>query len=57
MTSELLGIVEESQGLKAVVRRRPERVLELPWENPEVLLNLNRPGDVPPSSGGGSPRG
>jgi hypothetical protein len=45
--AELMGIVEESQGLKAVVRRRPERILDLPWESADILLNLNRPDDLP----------
>jgi molybdenum cofactor cytidylyltransferase len=47
LMAELMGIVEESHGLKAVVRRRPERVLDLPWESADVLLNLNRPDDLP----------
>lgn len=57
MMTELGGIVEESHGLKAVVRRRAERVLEMPWANSDILLNLNRPGDVPPAPGRGSPAG
>ncbi len=47
LIAELMGIAEESRGLKAVVRRRSERVLELPWENADVLLNLNTPDDLP----------
>lgn len=43
---ELLGVGEESEGLRAVVRRRPERVLEIPWASPDILLNLNTPADV-----------
>jgi molybdenum cofactor cytidylyltransferase len=38
---ELTGIREATEGLKAVVRRRPERVLEVPWDDDQVLLNLN----------------
>ena len=53
LMAELGSIVEESQGLKAVVRRRPERVLELPWESPDVLLDLNTPDDLPPPPGSG----
>lgn len=48
LVGELMGITEESRGLRAVVRRRPERVMELPWPDSDVLLNLNRPLDVPP---------
>ncbi len=44
---ELMGISEEGEGLKAVVRRDPSRVLELPWDSSEILLNLNRPVDLP----------
>ena len=48
LVGELMGITEESRGLRAVVRKRSERVLELPWPNSDVLLNLNTPMDVPP---------
>jgi molybdenum cofactor cytidylyltransferase len=44
---ELMGISEETQGLKAVVRRNPARVLHLPWDDSGVLLNLNTPLDLP----------
>jgi molybdenum cofactor cytidylyltransferase len=44
---ELMGIGEESQGLKAVVRRDPARVRAVPWDDPGVLLNLNAPVDLP----------
>ncbi len=44
---ELMGISEESEGLKAVVRRDPGRILEIPWDSSEILLNLNRPVDLP----------
>ncbi len=40
---ELLSINEESQGIKAVVRRRPDSVLRFPLDNPEILLDLNTP--------------
>lgn len=43
---ELLGICEETLGLKAVVRRHPGRVLLLPWDDAGVLLNLNTPVDL-----------
>jgi molybdenum cofactor cytidylyltransferase len=45
--SELMGISESSQGLRAVVRRDEERVLEMPWDDAGVLLNLNTPVDLP----------
>ena len=48
LMGELMGISEESEGLKAVVRRRPERVREVPWESADILLNLNSPLDLPP---------
>ena len=40
---ELCEIDEESQGIKAVVRRRPESVNRIPLDNPEILLDLNTP--------------
>ena len=40
---ELLEINEESEGIKAVVRRRPESVNRIPLDNPEILLDLNTP--------------
>lgn len=40
---ELLAIDEESQGIKAVVRRRPEAVHRFLMDNPEILLDLNTP--------------
>ena len=43
LLSELLAIDEESQGVKAVVQRRPESVNRFPLENPEILLDLNTP--------------
>jgi CTP:molybdopterin cytidylyltransferase MocA len=46
MLPELLGVSEAGEGLRAVVRRRPERVLEIPWASPGVLSNLNTPEDA-----------
>lgn len=43
---ELLGVREETQGLKTVVRRLPERVHEVPWDSGQILLNLNTPLDM-----------
>ena len=40
---ELLAIDEDSQGIKAVVRRRPGSVQRIPLDNPEILLDLNTP--------------
>lgn len=40
---ELLEIDEESQGIKAVVRHRPESVNRIPLDNPGILLDLNTP--------------
>ena len=40
---ELLVIDEESQGIKAVVRRRPQAVQRVSLDNPEILLDLNTP--------------
>ena len=40
---ELREIGEESQGIKAVVRRHPESVQRIPMDNPEILLDLNTP--------------
>ena len=40
---ELLAIDEESQGIKAVVRRPPDSVHRFPLDNPEILLDLNTP--------------
>jgi len=42
---ELLGVSETTEGLRRVVRRIPERVLEMPWERSEILLNLNTRGE------------
>ena len=40
---ELIDINEDTQGIKAVVRRRPEAVNRIPLDNPEILLDLNTP--------------
>ncbi len=45
--AELMGVSEETHGLKAVVRRNPDRVLHLPWDDAGILLNLNTPVDLP----------
>src|SRR5213594_3632659 len=45
--AELMGVCEETHGLKAVVRRNPARVLHLPWDDSGILLNLNTPLDLP----------
>ena len=42
---ELLGVSEETEGLRRVVRRIPERVLEVPWQRSGILLNLNTPSE------------
>lgn len=44
--SELMGVSEEAEGLKAVVRRDPARVLQVPWDDAGILLNLNAPADL-----------
>ncbi len=46
--AELMGVDEESEGLRAVVRRRPARVREVPWHDAAILMNLNAPVDLPP---------
>ena len=43
LLDELREIDEDSQGIKAVVRRRPHEVNRTPLENPEILLDLNTP--------------
>ncbi len=40
---ELLAIDEETQGIKAVVRRHPDSVHRFPLDSPEILLDLNTP--------------
>jgi molybdenum cofactor cytidylyltransferase len=51
---ELLGVSEATEGLRRVVRRIPERVLEMPWERSGILLNLNTPADLEATQGGDS---
>lgn len=48
LMGELMGISEESEGLKAVMRRNPERVREVPWADEGILLDLNAPHDLLP---------
>src|SRR5262245_14989434 len=45
--AELMGISEETRGLKAVVRRNAARVMHMPWDDAGILLNLNTPLDLP----------
>ena len=52
LIGELMGVTEESLGLRAVVRRDPARVLEVPWRNDEILVNLNVPADLEPAGDG-----
>jgi CTP:molybdopterin cytidylyltransferase MocA len=52
---ELLGVSEAAEGLRQVVRRTPERVLEMPWHRDDILLNLNTPLDLTPPAAGGPP--
>ena len=52
---ELLGVSEAGEGLRQVVRRIPERVLEMPWHRDDILLNLNTPLDLMAPSAGGPP--
>ena len=40
---ELLEVDEETQGIKAVVRRHSESVNRTPLDNPGILLDLNTP--------------
>ncbi len=53
---ELLGIREETEGLKSVLRRRPERVREVAWDSSDILLNLNTPIDLEDAAGRSRPR-
>ena len=54
LLSELLGVSEATEGLRRVVRRIPERVLERPWERSGSLLNLKTPVDLEATQGPGS---
>jgi molybdenum cofactor cytidylyltransferase len=49
LIGELMGISEESQGLRAVVRRDAGRVFEVSWRSDEIFLNLNSPVDLEPA--------
>lgn len=49
LLGELMEVREESEGLRAIIRRDPGRVLEVPWDSDEILLNLNTPADLDPS--------
>ena len=40
---ELREIDEGTQGIKAIVRRRPGKINRVSLENPEILLDLNTP--------------
>ena len=51
---ELLGVSEETEGLRRVVRRIPERVLEVPWQRSGILLNLNTVGEYESTAGPGA---
>jgi molybdenum cofactor cytidylyltransferase len=51
---ELREVREETEGLKAVIRREPGRVREMPWDDEAILLNLNTPVDLRQAQGGGS---
>jgi molybdenum cofactor cytidylyltransferase len=53
---ELLGIQEETEGLKGVLHRRPERVREVAWDSSDILLNLNTPIDFEDAAGPSRPR-
>lgn len=48
---ELLGVQEETLGLRTIVRRLPERVREIPWDDPQILVNLNTPLDLARTAG------
>lgn len=47
LLGELLAIDESSQGIRAVVDRHPEAVLEVGFDDPVVHLDLNAPADLP----------
>jgi molybdenum cofactor cytidylyltransferase len=55
LMGELLGVSEAGEGLRQVMLRLPERVLEMPWQHDDILLNLNTPLDLTPPSAGGPP--
>lgn len=41
--AELGQLSEESEGLKSVLRRHADAIQDVPFDDPVVLLNLNRP--------------
>lgn len=43
---ELLEIRDESEGLRAIVRRHAAEAIAVPWDSPSVLLDLNTPDDL-----------
>ena len=43
LLEELRSIDEDSQGIKAVVRRHADAVNRIPLDSPEILLDLNTP--------------
>ena len=45
MLQEMLGVSEETQGLKAVVRRHEAQTMKVEVDSPEILLDLNTPED------------
>ncbi len=42
---ELRSLSEENEGLKSVLRRHADAIQNVPFDDPIVLLNLNRPED------------
>jgi molybdenum cofactor cytidylyltransferase len=42
---ELRSLSEETEGLKSVLRRHADAIQNVPFDDPIVLLNLNRPED------------
>jgi molybdenum cofactor cytidylyltransferase len=51
MLPELHAISEETHGIREVLRRHADAVSELPIDDPIVLLDLNRPSDIPREPG------
>jgi len=43
LRQELLNLSEEQQGLREVILRHREAIVEVPFSTPEVLWNLNTP--------------
>src|SRR5262249_57947767 len=42
---ELRALSEETEGLKSVLRRHEAQIQNVPFDDPVVLMNLNRPED------------